>query len=89
MAITWEVIVTPLNVSRKEASIRAIRTDDVTSEEQMFVIQTAILDTQAQKVAALNQLWDMHLAYENRQSAIIDYIGTMEEDAKINLEARE
>jgi len=89
MSATWTVTITPLNVNRKEASIYASRVDDVTLEEQHFHIDTAILNTSTQKVAALDQLWQMHLDYETKQAAIAAYIGSMEEDAKSNLEARE
>ena len=89
MAITWEVKIIPINVTRKEASIHATRTDDVTGEEQSFNIITAILDTQQQKINAINQVWQMHLDYDVKQSLIDEYIGTMEIDAKNALEARE
>ena len=89
MAITWDVTVTPLNVERKEASITAIRTDTDTGKEQRLVISSIILNTTQQKVDALNQLWQMHLDYDALQTQIAAYIGTMEADAKANLEARE
>jgi hypothetical protein len=89
MAITWNVTITPLNVERKEARIVAIRTDDVTSEVQSFVILSAILDTPAQKNAAVNNLWQQHTEYETRKAQIAMYIGSLEEDAETNLEARE
>ena len=89
MAITWDITVTPLNVERKEASITAIRTDSDTGKEQRLVISSIILSTQQQKIDALNQIWQMHLDYDALQSQIAAYIGTMEDDAKVNLEARE
>ena len=89
MAITWTVTITPLDVSRKEASIHATRLDDSDSSTQELHIITAILDTDQQKLDALNQLWQMHLDYDVKQGLIDSYIGTMETTAKANLEARE
>ena len=92
MAITWEVTIKPLNVSEKEASIMAIRTDDTNPldilTETHFII-SAILNTTQQKVDALNNIWQQHLDYQARQTAINNYIGTMEADAKSDLEGRE
>ncbi len=89
MAITWDVTITPINVSRKTASILGVRTDDGTNDVTSFRIDTAILDTTNQKLAARQQLRDMHLAYIARTVAIATYIGSMEIDAKNWLEAQE
>ena len=92
MAITWDFTIKPLNVSRKEASIMAVRTDDTDSQniltETHFII-TAILDTQVQKSAVLDDIWQQHLDYQTRQVAINNYIGGLESVAKTNLEGRE
>ena len=92
MAINWEITIQPLDVSRKEASVMAVRTDDTDPEniltETHFII-TAILDTAAQKTAALDNIWQQHLDYQTRQIAINNYIGNLEEQAEINLEGRE
>ena len=92
MAITWEVKITPLDVSRKEASITAIRTDNTDPENILIEIHniiTAILDTQQQKIDILNDIWQQHLVYQARQMAIGVYISDLEEQAKISLEGRE
>jgi len=92
MAIAWDVTVTPLNVDRKEASVVAIRTDDTNPldiKTETHTIITAILATQAQKIAMLDQIWQQHLDWQNKISKIDDYVGTIEQDAKTNLEARE
>ena len=92
MAINWEITIQPLDVSRKEASVMAVRTDDTDPEniltETHFII-TAILDTVAQKTAALDNIWQQHLDYQTRQIAINEYIGELEEQAETNLEGRE
>jgi hypothetical protein len=89
MAITWDVKIIPIDVVRKEASITAIRTDSITGKIETHNIITCLLVTVAQKTAVLDQLWSMHLAEVAKQAAITAYIGTLETQAKTNLEARE
>lgn len=92
MAIDWEFTITPLDVSRKEASITAVRIDDNDLENvkvETHTIVTAILNTNEQKIAALEIIWQSHLNYQTRQAAIDNFIGDLEATAKVNLEARE
>ena len=92
MAITWDIKIHPLNISKKEASIVAIRTNDTDPQNiltETHTIISAILDTQEQKIAALDTIWQLHLDYQNKQTAIDAYIGGLEEQVKTNLEARE
>ena len=89
--ITWDVTITPTDVARKEATIRATRTDDTdpSNIKRFTHIISAILDTAAQKMAALEDIWAHHLAQQARDAAIVAYVGTLEQQAKVNLEARE
>ncbi len=87
MPITWTVTITPISVPDKTASISAVRDEDGVIETHNII--TAILDTGPQKAAALDVIWQMHLDYQARQTAIDDYIGGLEATAKTNLEARE
>ena len=89
MAITWEIKIRPLDVTRKEASITAVRTDDVAITTETHTIISALLDTQEQKAAVLDLLWQSHLDYQIKQAAIDAYIGGLEAQAKTNLEGRE
>ena len=89
MAITWEVKITPLDVSKKEASITAIRTDDVALTTEVHTVISALLDTQEHKASVLDTIWKLHLDYQAKQIAIEDYISDLEEVAKTNLEGRE
>lgn len=92
MAIMWDITIRPLDVSRKEASIMAVRTDDTDPENVLIEnhsIITGILDTQEQKTAILDNIWQQHLDYQTRQIAINNYIGTLKIQAKTNLEGRE
>ena len=90
MAITWDIKITPLNVERYEASVLATRTDslDPTNVETHNII-TCLLQTEAQKLAVLENLWASHLTWGERQAAIDAYVGDLETQAKIILEGRE
>ena len=92
MAVKWEVTIQPLDIPRKEATVRAIRIDDTDPEnvltETHFII-SAILDTQQHKIDAEDNIWQQHLVYQARQTTINNYIGNLEVTAKINLEGRE
>lgn len=92
MAITWNIKIHPIDVSRKEASIVAVRTDNTDSQNvltETHTIISGILDTQEQKIAILNAIWQLHLDYQTKQNAIEAYIGDLETQAKTNLEGRE
>ena len=89
MAITWDIKIYPLDVSRKEASITAVRIDDVAVTTETHTIISALLDTQEQKTTVLDVLWQLHLDYQIKQAAIDAYIGGLEIAAKTNLEGRE
>ena len=89
MAITWTVTITPIDVPTKTASVHAVRLDDSDGATETHNIITAVLDTQAQKLAALDNIWQQHLDYQAKLTAIAAYIGGLEVMAKENLEARE
>lgn len=92
MATTWDITIIPIDVKRKEASIIAIYTDDADPLNiltEKHVILSALLDTQQQKLDVLDNIWQLHLSYQAKEIAIKNFIGTLEADAKTNLEARE
>lgn len=89
MAITWTVTITPIDIPTKTASVQAVRVDDSDGATETHNIITAVLNTQAQKVAVLDQIWQMHLDYQAKLTAIEAYIGGLEATAKDNLETRE
>ncbi len=92
MAITWEVKITVLNVDRKEASIRAIRTDDADVDNiliETYNIPWTEIATQAQKSYVLDQIWSMHEAALAHNNSVGVIVGNLEEQAKQNLESRE
>ena len=86
--MNWEIKITPKNIEKKEARVSATRTDNTTGET--FTTATdAILDTVANKTAALDAIWSDWQNYQIKQSSIATVIGTMEADGKANLESRE
>lgn len=89
MAITWEVTITPIDVPTKTASVTAVRTDDVAGTTETHSIISVVLATGAQKLAALDNIWQQHLDYTSKRVLIEAFIGSLEADAKTNLEARE
>jgi cytochrome c556 len=90
MAISWDVQITPIDVDRKEVSITAVRMDSTDpTKTETHVIASALLVTADQKTAALDNLWQQHLAWQAKQMKIAAYIGTLAAAAKANLEARE
>jgi len=92
MAITWDVKITPLDIARKEASVMAVRmdnTDPANIKTETISVLTCTLANATEKADVLNNIWAHHLAYQLKQSEIGAYIGNLEAQAKINLEARE
>ena len=84
---TWNVQITVKDIVRKEASIAATRTDG--EDVRTYRVSSAILDTTAQKLAVLDNLWSQFQADEARRTAIGLIVGAMETDAAANLNARE
>ena len=90
MAITWDVKITVQDVARKQVGIVATRTDSADPDNPEIIrIDSALIATGEQKVAVLDNIWEHHLALQTRNAAIAAFIGTLEADAKSNLEARE
>ena len=97
MAVTWKVDVTPIDLTHKEVRVSATRTEtDTTDPENIIVISTethivlsAIAGTNAQKLAVMDQIWEMHLADVVKQAQIAAIVDALEVQAVANLEARE
>lgn len=88
--ITWDVKITVFAVAKKAVSIIATRTDDTNPDNpEIHNVLYAIIDTAAQKIAVLDNIWAHHEAYIQRQVLIDTFIGGLEIQAKTNLEARE
>jgi len=90
MAISWNVDITVLDVVTKAVSVAATRTDDTDPDNpKSYAVLYAIIDTAPQKLAVMDNIWEQHQATTTKQTAIDAFIGSLESDAKANLEARE
>jgi len=89
MAGTWTVKISNVNKVKKSADISFTRLDDETGETESYNFSQAIIDTNAQKGAILNDVWNKHLEAVAEKDAINTFIADLETAAKTNLEARE
>lgn len=90
MAITWELKITPIDIVNKKASVRAVRTDDANPDNPMsYTVAKATIDTQAQKLAVLDEIWAKHQAVLAHNVNVNEFVSALEELGKANLEARE
>ena len=90
MAITWDIDISNVDVSKKRADITFIRTDSESSlQPEVFSYRKAVIETSAQRAAILNQTWAKHLEEAADQDEIDAFITNLEQAGKANLEARE
>ena len=90
MAITWELKITPIDISTKEASIVATRTDDIDPENPMvYNVARAILGTTSQKNAVLDEIWAKHQSHLAEETIVSNFVSALETSGKSNLEGRE
>jgi len=89
MAITWAPTTTPLNVAAYEATISVTRLDDVTNESQTFTVPLAPIQTDTQKLAVADEIWQKYQASVAKKSAVVAFVDTFNGQLKANLEARE
>jgi len=89
MAISWNVKITVLNKLEKRASITATRIDDTDSDNSWTFTVFTIIATTTQKLAAADFIWERYQASLTEKAAVAAVIGSLETQAKANLEARE
>ena len=91
MAITWALTITPLNINNKEASIIAVRTDDIDGSIKAYEVSKATIDTQtmANNIWIMDEIWGKHQIAINADAAISNFVSDLEAAGKTNLEARE
>ena len=87
--ITWDVKIQVISIASKEISLVATRTDDISGKVRIFTVPRAMIATAEQKLAIMDEVWAKYQAELNEESAVNTFIGTLEEQAKLNLEARE
>ncbi len=90
MAISWDVQINVLDVAAQAVSVTATRTDDADpTNPKTYSVAYAVITTSAQKLAVMDNIWSQHQAAVTKESAIGAFIGSLQADAKTNLEARE
>ena len=88
--ITWDTQITVVNIVTKTISMTAIRTDDSDPDNpNVFTVRNRHINTAAEKIAIMDEIWAMHVASESRGEIIATLIGNLESQANTNLEARE
>lgn len=88
--ITWELEITPINISTYEASIKATRTDDTDPDNPMvYIVHRAKIETPAQQLAVADEIWAKHQAHLAHDTVIDNFVSALEANGKANLEARE
>lgn len=91
MAITWELKITPINISTYEASIVATRTDDDPAKPTVMVyaVHRAKIETQAHKLAVAQEIRAKHLAALAATAAVEAFVVDAEAEGKAYLEGLE
>ena len=92
MAITWELKITPINISTYEASIVATRIDDTDPEKPIVMVYTvhrAKIQTDAQQLAVGQEIREKHLAALATTAAVKAFVEDAEAAGKAYLEALE
>jgi len=90
MAISWDLQITNVNVKSKRANISFTRTDSESAlPPWTHSFQNIVIETQAQRVALLNQVWDAWQGEIAKQTNINNFITNLEQAGKTNMEARE
>lgn len=90
MAITWDVKITNVNVQSKRADVIATRTDSASAlPPQVYSMQNTPIGTAAERLLVLNTIKEWTTAARTKVDAANAVVLTMEQDAKVNLEAWE
>lgn len=89
MAITWELELSPINISTKEGSLVATRIDSVDGSTLKYEVARAPFNDTVDEDAVWDEVWDKHQARLAKNAAIDNFVGAIEGRGKTNLEARE
>lgn len=90
MAITWELDITPINISTKEASVKATRTDDTDPENPMiYIVHRAKIQTEEEQLAVGQEIRANHLAALAENEAVRAFVADAEAAGKAYLEGLE
>ena len=97
MAITWELKITPINISTYEASIDATRTETNETDPQnpvivsidTYTVHRAKIETQVQQLAVGQEIRAKHLAALAATAAVQAFVADAEAAGKTYLEGFE
>jgi len=90
MAITWDTKITPIDITNNVASVQGTRTDSEDAENpRTYNVPRAVIDTPAQKLAVMDEIWAKHQAAMTEETVISNFVNALEVQANANLEARE
>jgi len=90
MAITWDVVITNVNLDSNRATISATRTDsELTDPPQVYLFQQVPLETGPQRAAIQETIKTKCEERAADDTAIATWIDTLEQAGKSNLEAWE
>lgn len=89
--ITWELEITPIDVSSFEASIVATRTDDDPENPSVmaYTVHRAKIETPAQQLAVGQEIRAKHLVTLAATAAVRAFVADAEAAGKQYLEAQE
>lgn len=97
MVVSWEGIITPIDILKKIVKIVATRTEtDDTDPLNLVVVsvhtvsmESAAISTAANKLEAANILWAKYQKKIAKETQVANLIGALEAQLKIDLEGRE
>lgn len=91
MAVTWDLKVTPINISTFEASILATRTDDDPENPSVMIytVARAKIETDADKLVVGQEIRAKHLAALAVTAAVETFVADAEAAGKAYLEGLE
>ena len=89
MAVTWEVIISPIDVDEYRASIAGTATDDADPDSPISVsVAEAVIETAPQQTAALDTLYEKYQVVLSRNTQVDAWLIGKEAAAKSYLEAK-
>ena len=90
MAISWNTQITGTNMAAKRANVTFTRIDDAALLD-IFTqsYSNVILETQAQRVALLDQVWDAWQQELINRANLVIFLAGLEQSANSNLDSRE
>lgn len=90
MAISWEIEITPINISTKEASAIAIRTDDSDPDNpKTYEVAKAPFNSTAEEEAVGDEILGKRQKDKNKTDAIDSFVNAVEGRLKTYLEAND